>query len=100
MGEGEGAAEDLLGVAVVVDVGGVEDGDAALDRARQDALALGGGRSLAEVHAAERDRDGGALHAWRERCGGGGHGARPYHEGEMNKARAGPSGARRGLAEA
>ena len=52
----EGAAEDALGLAVVVCVGGVEHADAPLERAPHDALALRGRRALAEVHRAERER--------------------------------------------
>src|ERR1019366_2426619 len=52
----ERAAEDLLGLARVVAVGRVEVGDAPLEGAANDSLALLRGGALAEVHRAEDER--------------------------------------------
>src|SRR5262249_49566910 len=72
-------AEDALGLAVVVGVGRVEERDAPLGGVREDALRLGGGRALAEVHAAEGEGDRGAGRAGSEQRGHGPNVARITH---------------------
>ena len=68
----ERAAEDALGLAGVVCVGGVEHADPPLERAPHDALALLGRGSLAEVHRPEGQ--GGRLAGRPD-----GHGAGRHH---------------------
>jgi len=63
------AADDFLGLAVVVGVGGVEHAQAGVEGAGDDASRLVLGSARAEVHAAEREERHGAKlsAAWRAR---------------------------------
>src|SRR5262245_9987668 len=59
------ASDDLLGDAVDIHVGGIDERDPTLDRASEDPLGLGSRRALAEVHGAQSDGWAGAFRAPR-----------------------------------